>query len=418
MKKFFWGALAIFAFSHAFGQNFNIGGEFRFRPEFRNGYKQLRDSDTTPAYFIAQRSRLNLKYTDQKISANLVLQESRIWGDQMMKSSKSTIGVYQAWVKWDFRDSMYLKLGRQELSFDNERLFSQNNWSATGQSFDVALFNYKIKSKKLDIAAGFNQKTENNFGISYNNSQAEIKNNPLAIAIVHYEQKIGKIKFSLLNATDAFMTTTGNTVYIRNTGGFGIGADFDKWESKLCAYTQNGETHTGSDLNAWYVNVDATYKIKKHKLTIGAEMMSGNDTKNADKTSEEFIPLYGSNHAYNGFADYFTNMATATAGAGLFDGYAKITFQANEKGKFLLDYHYFATQQSKLSNGIEISTQLANEIDLTYQHKLSDQIELALGYTIFKGTSTLADLQQGDSKKMSHWAYVSLIFKPTFFKSK
>lgn len=418
MKRILLGTIAILVTSFAFGQSFNIGGEFRFRPEFRNGYKQLRDSSTKPAYFIAQRSRLNLKYSDQKISAGIVLQESRVWGDQMFKSSKSTIGIYQAWIKWDFADSMYLKLGRQELILDNERLFSNNNWSATGQVFDIALLNYKNKSRKIDLAAGFNQKNENNFGIDYNNSQAEIKNNPLAIIVAHYQQQFGKFKLSLIDATDAFMTINGNTIYVRNTGGLGIVSDFNHWGCNFFAYSQNGKTQGGNDLNAWYANAEASFKTKKIKSTIGAEMMSGNDIKKANESSEQFIPLYGSNHSYNGFADYFTNMASSTSGAGLLDVYAKLIYQISEKKKLLLDYHYFSTQQSKLNDGTKISTQLANELDLTYQYKFSDQIEFAMGYTLFKGTSTLSNLQQGDHEKLSHWAYLSLTFKPTFFKSK
>ena len=49
--------------------HFKIAGQYRVRPEFRNGYKILSADTSKAAFFVAQRARLTLEYKKDNITA-------------------------------------------------------------------------------------------------------------------------------------------------------------------------------------------------------------------------------------------------------------------------------------------------------------------------------------------------------------
>lgn len=397
------------------GQNFSIDGEFRFRPEYRNGYKQLPDSNSEAAFFMAQRNRISFAYSQSKISSKLTIQEARTWGDELLKSDKSTLGIYEAWVSLQICDSLSLKLGRQELIFDNQRLFSNNNWSRTGQVHDAALLNFKSGKRQLDIALAFNQQAENTFGTDYDNSVSAVKDNYKMLSLIRYQQKFGRITLSLIAVGDGFQDLNSNAIYVRGTEGIGIRYKNDPWIGSVYGYFQNGHTQSGQEISAWYANAEFGYNAKKWAALIGMEVQSGDDVDSSSVEFNQFIPQYGSNHSFNGYMDYFTNMKTHTAGAGLYDTYLKLSYKLNDKHKVSLDYHYFALQQSVILGGNTEDPFLGNEFDFMWQVKFSKEIAMTIGYSLMLGSETLSFLRGGDENIPAHWEFVMLEIKPSFF---
>jgi hypothetical protein len=101
---------------------FSITGELRPRYEYRNGYKQVRDSNTTAACFVSQRTRLALTYKTEKLSYKITFHDIRVWGDEQFKSDMPSVGLYEGWAELLLFDSLSLRAGRQEFSYNNERL--------------------------------------------------------------------------------------------------------------------------------------------------------------------------------------------------------------------------------------------------------------------------------------------------------
>ena len=135
------GLLVLSTSTELFAQ-FTITGELRPRTEFRNGFKKLRESDTDPAFFIEQRSRLYLDYKKDKIWLNIALQDIRIWGstDQIYKSDPSLQNVYEAWARYAFDERYAFKVGRQAMNYDNARFMGNLDWAQQGRSHDALLF--------------------------------------------------------------------------------------------------------------------------------------------------------------------------------------------------------------------------------------------------------------------------------------
>ena len=397
-----------------YAQTFELTGEFRFRPEFRNGYKQLPDSNSEAAGFVTQRNRIGLHYKSDKYETQLTLQEGRVWGDELLKSSKPTLGILEGWVSMKVADSLKLRMGRQQLSFGNQRLFSNNNWSQTAQEHDAAMLDWKSGNKQLYFVQAFNQKAENIFGTDYLNNAAEIKDNYKTLTVLRYEQKINDFEFSVMGFADGFQDLNGKALYVRSTQGAELKYTLDKFIFSGMGYYQMGNNIAGTELAAWFAAFEAQYNADKWSAKLGGEIMSGNDV-NSEKY-EQFIPQYASNHTFAGYMDYFTNFATHTGGAGFIDTYLKGTYKLSKVHSLALDYHYFATQQSTITGGAHIDQFLAHEVDLTWKAAFAKDMVLSLGYSVLSGSTTLELLRGGDHTKLAHWAFVMLEFKPTFLK--
>jgi hypothetical protein len=67
--------------SNLIWSQFQIGAELRNRTEYRHGYKTLFADDIDPAFFNAQRTRLNTQYTTDGLKIVLSVQDVRTWGD-------------------------------------------------------------------------------------------------------------------------------------------------------------------------------------------------------------------------------------------------------------------------------------------------------------------------------------------------
>jgi len=395
-------------------QKFELNGEFRFRPEFRNGYKQLPDSSTDAAFFVSQRSRIGLHYESDNYEAQLTLQEGRIWGDQLLKSSKSTIGVLESWVNFRLCDPLKLKIGRQRLIFGNQRLFSDNNWSQTAQAHDAANLEWISGNKKLNVVMAFNQKAENVFGTDYLSNAAEIKDNYKTLSILRYEHEFDSLKVAVMGFADGFQDLNGKALYVRSTQGAELSYTNNNLLLYGTGYYQLGHNVAGRSIAAWYASFEAKYKIQKASVLLGGEILSGDDINSEEYN--QFIPQYASNHSFAGSMDYFTSFATHTGGAGLMDLYLKLTWKPSKIHSFALDYHYFATQQKTLAGGINADNFLAHEFDFSWKRTVTKDFSVTAGYSVLAGSSTLELIQGRTNANLAHWAFVMLEFKPTFLK--
>ena len=142
--------------NHAYAQ-FSLSGEVRPRMEYLHGYSTLTDKDADPAGFASQRTRINFNYANDRVKMGVSMQDVFIWGSQpQLFSTSNSLSVHQAWGQYFLTPTLSLKLGRQELSYDDERIFGASNWDQQGRSHDVALLRYD-GMLRIDIGAAFNQ---------------------------------------------------------------------------------------------------------------------------------------------------------------------------------------------------------------------------------------------------------------------
>ena len=125
-------------------QQINVSAEIRPRYEFRHGYKTLFPDDAKAANFISQRTRLNGFFSNQTFKAYVSLQDVRVWGDvnQLNTSDVNGFSVHEAWGQVRFCDVFSLKVGRQEIAYDDQRMFGSVGWAQQARSHDAAILKF------------------------------------------------------------------------------------------------------------------------------------------------------------------------------------------------------------------------------------------------------------------------------------
>ena len=102
----------------------NVDAQVRARGEYRNGYQELRPEGAQPASFINERARLGIGYQrGDGLSAKLSVQQVSVWGKYKQLEKSGDIMMNEAWGQLRFGEGFFAKLGRQILSYDDERLF-------------------------------------------------------------------------------------------------------------------------------------------------------------------------------------------------------------------------------------------------------------------------------------------------------
>lgn len=126
---------------------FTISAEFKARLEVRNGYRTLVPDDTTPSIFVNNRTRLNLDFKSKHVDAYISLQDARVWGEYGGQYRGGSINLFEGYAEVPLKKGFSVKLGRQRIMYDNQRLFAQNDWRVWARSHDALRFNYKNQIK-------------------------------------------------------------------------------------------------------------------------------------------------------------------------------------------------------------------------------------------------------------------------------
>src|SRR5215831_5009303 len=118
----------------AYAQEFNADLQFRPRYEYRNGYKAPLKFGEMPTSFISQRSRLIMGFKQEKLTTKLSLQNVRTWGDVSTTAiaDKNGVALFEAWAQYDFNNRWSTRIGRQVISYDNQRIMGEIDWLQQG----------------------------------------------------------------------------------------------------------------------------------------------------------------------------------------------------------------------------------------------------------------------------------------------
>ncbi len=408
---------------------FSLSGEVRPRMEYLHGYSTLTDKDSDPAGFASQRTRINFNYSHDRVKMYVSMQDVFLWGSQpQLFSTSNSLSMHQAWAQYYLTPSLSLKLGRQELVYDDERIFGNSNWDQQGRSHDVALLRYD-GMLRIDIGAAFNQNEKHLNGAYYN------LNNYKMMQFVWLNTDItDNMNLSLLflnngyqhdyvvheNGQDHHQT---KDVYNQTIGGrlMYMPGDFNLHAS---AYYTMGNDLKDRELSAYYIGLGADYNINDDwTLGLGWEHLSGTDQKDMIENpngykNKSFNPFYGSSHKFNGFMDYFNTNGNWSNSVGLNDLFASVQF-SKRNFEFNLTGHAFLTAASVIKDGNVNETMepyLGTEIDLTMSYKLSKTSNVVLGYSQMIGSETLQAIKGGNKDACNNYAYLMFTFKPVFLK--
>lgn len=395
---------------------FAISGELRTRTEFRQGYKTLFPNDTDPAFFTAQRTRLNSQYKTDKLKLMVSIQDVRTWGDvgQLNVSDKNGLALHQAYAELTLANHLSLKLGRQELVYDNARFLGNVDWTTQGRSHDALLLKWDLPSTKIDLGMAYNQPDENLINNTYT-----LANSYKTFQYVWVNHKFKALSASFLFFNNGLQYTntsdaSQNETRFSQTTGLRVKYGKNKFSTSSNLYYQMGKDVANNKLNAYLLNLDLGYQVDPNlNLTIGGELLSGN--KNGTIQNQEnnaFNPLYGTNHKFNGHMDYFY-VGNHSNNVGLLDVNLTANLKLGSKSSITGYLHHFTAAEEI---NMTTSKNLGIEVDLAYQYQFADYGTFTLGYSQLFAQEGLEYVKNNFDGNTNHWAFAMLTLKPTFLK--
>lgn len=393
-----------------------VDAQLKPRFEYRHGFKTLFPDDVDPAAFVSQRSRLNIGYTQEKLMFYLSVQDIRVWGDtpQLNVAAKNGFSLHQAWAQIGLSETFALKLGRQEIVYDDARIFGNVDWAQQGRSHDLAMLKVKDGKFKFDLGLAFNQDGESLVG----NTLTTNTYKSFQYIWLHNDWDSFSGSFLLLNNgrqyIDGADSDNNETRYSQTLGThlkFGKGA----FQLSSNLYYQFGKDVADNDLSAYLVGIDASFKATdKVKLGAGLEIISGNDGEGpSGGKNKAFSPFYGTNHKFNGLMDYFY-VGNHANSVGLTDIYISSNFTLGAKSSLNIALHNFSTA-ADLADTDE--TQLGNELDLVYTQKLQKNVTLKVGYSQMFASDGMEYLKNNFDGNGNNWGWAMIVVNPTLFNS-
>ncbi|NNC50323.1 MAG: hypothetical protein HKO01_07290, partial [Flaviramulus sp.] len=286
-----------------------------------------------------------------------------------------------------------------------------------GRNHDAGLIKYKKDKFMLDVALAFNQDYSNptgfvNAGTAYNTTGFFSYK---TMQYAYLKQSWANLTGSLLLMNNGFQEfdTTSNPDGVSNLQTLGTHLNYKKgsFGAALNAFFQTGKRQGEVDVKgAHLLGLDLTYKASpKVGLGAGIEIISGNDGS-AGETGA-FFPLYGTNHKFNGFMDYFY-VGNHANSIGLVDIHISANFKLSETSNLLVKALNFSGEQDLPSGEKSLGT----EIDLVFKKKFK-------GYTLVAGYSQmfasdgmyeLKGITEDAAASGQNWGWIMLVIKPKF----
>jgi hypothetical protein len=424
----------------------SLTGQLRTRTELRDGQGTLPERHAVPAFFTSQRTRLTFGYTGYRFKLCTAVQDVRVWGQDASTTHRNVLEVndglmlHEAWGEIALTDTaadageLLLKVGRQELGYDDVRLLGNLDWLQQARRHDLALLKYHFRSWQAHLGFAFNQNKEAKAGTVYGgvpagyaagtNGQTTLYK---SMQFAYVGRKLRNGNASLLVLKDDFnryvldedkRRTYTRGVWSRVTAGGYLSA---LWAQKLSftgsAYYQAGRDRDGTNLSAYLLSAYTTYPVSRRwSLGPGVDYTSGGGTA---ARSRRFDPLYGTPHKFWGYMDYFY-VADGFGNNGLVDYYLKTRFKARENLLVTLDAHQFTTANAvPAGDGTTLDRNLGTELDLIVSCHLTKTIHLEGGYcTLFATPALAAEAVKNtpDARLQANWAYLMISIKPDLLK--
>jgi len=388
-----------------------IDGELRPRFEYRHGFGLPFPDDADPAAFVSQRTRINTKYVSDIFTVYISVQDIRVWGDvkQLNTADNNGLGLHQAWAQLKLGENSALKLGRQVISYDDQRILGGVGWAQQARSHDVALYKYNIGNFKMEAGFAFNQGSEAKL-----NNNLTVGGTYKSLQFLWMNKKWENSSLSLLFLNKGDQNMNGDpTRHNQTLGGHLKFGNAFKINSNL--YYQFGKDINNNTLSGLLASIEGVHKFGNgNTLTTGIEYISGNDngSPNGGK-NKAFTPWFGTNHKFNGLMDYFY-VGNHMFNSGLIDLYSSHAFLIGEKSKLSIAGHYFWSSADV--SGTD-KKNLGAEIDLVYSHKISKLVSLQAGYSHLIASDAMDYLKNNFDGNSNNWAWAMITFKPTFLNS-
>lgn len=428
----------------------SVSGQIRTRTEYRDGQGTPLAENASPAIFTSQRSRLNVGYTGYRFKIFTSVQDVRVWGQDASMINRTTIDSYdglmlhEAWGELSLIDTgkviknFSVRIGRQELVYDDVRLLGNLDWLQQARRHDAILFKFEHNGWTAHAGAAYNQNSERKSGSTYVGTTPAgapagygITTNGLgsmykSMQFIYAAKKLHFGNASFLFFKDDFSKFTIDPndpnktplyekgVWSRYTFGANLfGTALRKITFGLSAFAQKGKFREGTSLDEYLLSANAMYALgRKFSVGPGVDLTSGSGTT----PNQRFDPLYGTPHKFWGYMDYFYVADGFGAANGLLNYYFKAKFKPKDNLTIGLDAHKFSLPH-KITNadGQSIEKSLGTELDFLLTYSMTKAVTVEAGYCVMESSDTMLSAKVKNvpnAAKTSTWGYLMINIRP------
>jgi hypothetical protein len=380
--------------------------ELRYRYEYIDNLDFNSAVDDDDAYMLL-RSRINVDVTPvDYLRAFVQLQDARIWDTEFASNAafEDSMDIRQAFLQaGGFKGfPVYARVGRQEISYGDQRLLGGFNWSNIAQSFDAAKLYYKSDFAQVDVFAARKVLIDNeNFNDWDDNDNLLGLYSVLSILDNHTIDLY--YLFRDTTTPVAFGPTVGMGKLDESTVGFRFrGSKLMGFDYTVEAAYQFGNFGT-QDISAYAIVALAGYTIDvpwSPRIGIEWDHASG-DSDPSDGDRETFDNLFPTNHMHYGYMDRAS-----------LQNLNNIQFMLSAKPMEALslqaDLHFLHLDETsdslynagrkpaRTSATTAVDDHVGTELDLTVKYRINRMFGIITGYSHFFTGDFLSDTGASD----------------------
>ncbi len=419
--------------------DFTVDAQVRALGEFRTGLGSPSEEISPSNFFANDRVRLSFGWERKNISLKISAQHTGHWQDAAHKYLSGNIALHEAWAKMTFGKGFFAQVGRQELSFDDERLFGTHDWAPTGRAHDALRLGWSNERHQLQAIASFNQTADVVDDINYYDPSATERKlyKNMQTLWYHLGSPWQAFQISFLFTNQGVSSENGGGTNFMQTFGTYMDYSVRKFFLDLSLYYQTGKDRMDADVRAFMMGADMGWHLSpKWTLTFGDDYMSGSD--GMPGTNRTFNLLYGSHHNFLGSMDYFGFGALPTYG--LNDLHVQTTAKFSPKVDMNMGVHWFATARrindylkdptEHITDPLKIrlmdqyngqhrfSQSLGGEIDIDVAYRPWKDVTLRAGYSMMVASESMQLLKGADAGTIHNWGWLSFDINPTVFSTR
>ncbi len=382
----------------------SLTGQLRTRTEIRNGLGNLVQIGSKPAAFTSQRTRVNFGYKWDRLTFGASIQDVRVWGQDASTISNADgnkLMLHEGWadlvlfnkadttIRTKGIDLMSLKIGRQELLYDDVRLIGNLDWLQQGRRHDMALLKTVHKGWQIDLGYAFNQNSDA-FGV-----------------------------------TGTGYVPANVAPYVKNSLGLLVPTPAGILPTAPSGNSANNSTKTGTPVwtnppttnggNQDYKTFTSLYVSKKFNQTKFSALFFNDNFGKYKMDSVGSIPdgyVYGKRFVSSGASDVFDYTGTNSRYTyGLMIN--RIMGNASGFGKIAIQAAYYG-QSGKNRDGVKMTNAYHYTVSATYQ---KGKISVTPGYDVLSGNdATTSEDEKFDplyGTPHKHWGYMDYFYVGT-----
>ncbi len=343
-----------------------VHAQVRPRLEFSTGKDGAAGAETL---FVSQRTRLGVGATFPKVALRVTFQDVRVWGSEantLLDFTGDTIDLHEGWALWTPSDHLGIKVGRQEIAVEEQRLLGAVDWTQQGRAFDAAVV--RANGGIFSVDAGAAVLADTDAPVAVTNAWMGFVRAGVA------PSKAATVDVLAIVDADEVLDRT------RVTGGVYAQAGAGAFSGRVEAYGQVGSVGA-TTIQAGMVGVRGTWAPPggvEPSVTAWYDVLSG-DGDATDGTLTAFDTLYATNHKFYGLMDIVAfTVGGAVDGQGLHDGALKLGIKPVAGLGVNLDGHVFAAAAPAGEDAL-----IGEEADLWLNGKLGPHLSVAGGASAF-----------------------------------